>query len=172
MTFYAPLDFSWAVKQAMTRIRPTILALVETEIWPNLIRAAKLANAKTIIINGRLSERSCHRYKLGRGLLRTTLDQLDLVCTQSESYASRFRELGISGDRVLVTGSVKYDGLECDRANVRTLALRRAFGISAMDIIFVAGSTMDGEEQAVFSAFRRCKAVHPSLRLVLAPSSS
>jgi 3-deoxy-D-manno-octulosonic-acid transferase len=169
VTFYAPLDFSWATRRAVARVRPTVLALVELELWPNLVRAAKRAGARVAIVNGRLGARSHRGYKALRGPLAATLRRLDAVAVQTEEYAERFVDLGVPRQRVRVTGSVKYDGLECDRNNPRTIALRKALGLSAADLVFVAGSTMEGEEAAALAAYRIARARHPGLRLVLVP---
>ena len=120
MTFYAPLDFSWSTRRAVARVRPTVLALVELELWPNLVRAAKRAGARVAIVNGRLSRRSHRGYRRLRGPLGPTLRRLDAVAAQTEEYAERFVDLGVPRSRVRVTGSVKYDGLETDRSNPKT----------------------------------------------------
>ncbi len=169
VTFYAPLDFSWATHRAVGRIRPTVLALVELELWPNLIRAAKREGAKVAIINARLSSRSFRGYRRLRRPLRSTLLRIDAVAAQDAEYAGRFVELGIPEDRVRVTGSVKFDGLESDRNNTKTRALRTLLGLSPSDLVFVAGSTMEGEESAVLAAYAAARRQHPSLRLVLVP---
>jgi 3-deoxy-D-manno-octulosonic-acid transferase len=169
VTFYAPLDFSWATRHALARVRPTVLALVELELWPNLVWAAKQAGAGVVIINGRLSHRSHRGYQKLRGPLGPTLRRLDAVAAQTEEYAARFVDLGVPRQRVRVTGSVKYDGLEGDRNNPRTLTLRRALGLDPADLVFVAGSTMEGEEAAALSAYRKARLQHPRLRLVLVP---
>lgn len=169
VTFYAPLDFSWSTRRAVSRIRPTVLALVELELWPNLIRSAKRANAKVAIINARLSSRSFNGYKSLRLPLWSTLNRIDAVVAQDPEYARRFVELGIPEDRVRVTGSVKYDGLESDRNNAKTRAMRQLLGLSPADLIFVAGSTMEGEEAAVLAAYEAARRQHPSLRLIVVP---
>src|SRR5271154_6802243 len=86
VTFYAPLDFSWATRRAIARVRPTVLALVELELWPNLVWAAKKAGARVAIVNGRLSVRSHRGYRRLRGPLGPTLRRLDAVAVQSEEY--------------------------------------------------------------------------------------
>lgn len=169
VTFYAPLDFSWAVKRAVARIRPDVLALVELELWPNLVQAAKQAGARIAIVNGRLSPRSHKGYRRLRGPLGPTLRRLDMVAAQTEEYAGRFADIGVPKTRIHVTGSIKYDGLESHRDNPATLALRDELGLGASDIVFVAGSTMDGEEAAAYAAYRRARADHPRLRLVVVP---
>ncbi len=169
ITFYAPLDFSWATRRALGRIRPSVLALVELELWPNLIRAAKQSGAKVAIINARLSSRSYRGYRSLRGPLGTTLRCIDVVAAQDADYARRFVDLGVPGDRISVTGSVKYDGLESDRNNAQTRDLRKQLGLSLSDLVFVAGSTMEGEEAAALAAYRSARLQHPSLRLILVP---
>ncbi|MDR3634812.1 MAG: 3-deoxy-D-manno-octulosonic acid transferase [Isosphaeraceae bacterium] len=169
VTFYAPLDFSWSTRRAVARLRPSVLALVELELWPNLIRAAKRSGAGVAIINGRLSRRSHGGYRRLRGPLGSTLRRLDAVAVQTEEYAARFVDLGVPSPKVRVTGSVKYDGLESDRDNPQTLALRRALGLAPADVVFVAGSTMDGEEAAALAAYRAARKQHPRLRLIIVP---
>jgi 3-deoxy-D-manno-octulosonic-acid transferase len=169
ITFYAPLDFSWATRRALVRIRPTVLALVELELWPNLIRAAKRSGAKVAIINARLSSRSYRGYRRIRGPLGPTLRCIDVVAAQDTDYARRFVELGVPEERVSITGSVKYDGLESDRNNARTRQLRKELGLSHSDLIFVAGSTMEGEEAAALAAYRGARQQHPGLRLIVVP---
>jgi 3-deoxy-D-manno-octulosonic-acid transferase len=169
VTFYVPLDFSWATRRAVARIRPTVLSLVELEVWPNLIRAAKRSGAKVAIVNARLSSRSFRGYLRFRGVLRTTFRHIDAVAAQNAEYAQRFIDLGVPSQRVRVTGSVKYDGVECDRNNVKTRALRTLLGLSPSDLVFVAGSTMEGEEAAVLAAYKAARRQHPRLRLIVVP---
>ncbi len=169
VTFYAPLDFSWSTRRAVERVRPTVLALVELELWPNLIRSAKGAGASVAIVNGRLSARSHRGYRRLRGPLRSTLHRLDSVAAQTQEYADRFVDLGVPRPRVRVTGSVKFDGLAHDRDNPRTRALRKSLGLAPTEVVFVAGSTMAGEEAAALAAYRSARHEHPGLRLVLVP---
>ncbi len=169
VTFYAPLDFSWSVRQAVARVRPTVLALVELELWPNLVWSAKKAGARVVIVNGRLSSRSHKGYRKLRRPLGPTLRRIDAVAAQTGEYASRFVDLGIPASRVRVTGSVKFDGLETDRGNSKTVSIRKALGLAPVDLIFVAGSTMEGEEAAALAAYRAAKRIHSNLRLVLVP---
>jgi 3-deoxy-D-manno-octulosonic-acid transferase len=169
VTFYAPLDFSWATHRAVARIKPTVLVLVELELWPNLVAAAKGYGAKVAIVNGRLSERSHRGYRRIRWALKRTWTRMDSVAAQTEEYARRFVDLGLEPSKVRVTGSVKYDGLETDRGNPGTNRLRRELRLSASELVFVAGSTMEGEEDAAISAYLQARKAHPRLRLVLVP---
>jgi 3-deoxy-D-manno-octulosonic-acid transferase len=168
-SFYCPLDFSWAVRTAMRRVRPDLLVLAELELWPNLIRAAHEAGAKVAIINGRLSEHSYRGYRRIRPLLARVLRSVDVVAAQDETYAGRFRALGASEATVHVTGSMKYDGAQTDRQNPATLRLRQLAGLSAEDVVFLAGSTQEPEEALALDVFRELRAGWPHLRLVLVP---
>jgi 3-deoxy-D-manno-octulosonic-acid transferase len=167
--FYCPLDFSWAVRTAVRRIRPTLLVLAELELWPNLIAAAKEHGARVAIINGRLSDTSFPGYRRIRPLVASVLRQIDLIAAQNDESAERFRALGAPPDRVHVTGSLKYDGAQTDRNNPRTTALRQLAGLADDEIVFLAGSTQDPEEQIAIDIFRRLSPQHPRLRLILVP---
>ncbi|MEO7404585.1 MAG: 3-deoxy-D-manno-octulosonic acid transferase [Burkholderiales bacterium] len=167
--FYCPLDFSWAVHAAMRRIRPSILVLAELELWPNLIMAARAHGARVAIVNGRLSDHSFPGYRRIRPFVAHMLRQIDLIAAQNEESACRFRALWAPAQRVHVTGSLKYDGAQTDRRNARTRSLRDLAGIADDDIVFLAGSTQDPEEQIAVEVFRRLAPQHPRLRLILVP---
>ena len=167
--FYCPLDFSWAVKNAMRRVRPKLLILAELELWPNLVRAAKDFGARVVIANGRMSDHSFPGYRRIRPFVASVLRQIDLVAAQNEESAQRFRALGAADDRVVVTGSLKYDGAQTDRDNPRTQSLRELAGISNDDIVFLVGSTQEPEEQYAIDIFRRLVTRHPRLRLIVVP---
>ena len=169
MVFYMPLDFTWAVRRAMRRIRPDLLVLAELELWPNLIRAAKAFRAKVAVINGRLSDRSLRGYRRIGWLARRTLSQVDLIAAQSGEYAQRFIALGAAANRVHVTGSVKFDGAATDRTNPATQRLAALAGINPEDVVFLAGSTQAPEESLAIDIFRRVAQDHPRLRLILVP---
>jgi 3-deoxy-D-manno-octulosonic-acid transferase len=167
--FYCPLDFSWAVRTAIRRVRPTLLVLAELELWPNLILAAKAEGARVAIVNGRMSDKSFPGYLRIRPLVARLLRQLDLYAVQNDESAARFKALGAPPDRIHVTGSLKYDGAETNRGNPRTLALRKLASIADDDIVFLAGSTQEPEEQLAIDIYRRLAADHPRLRLVIVP---
>jgi 3-deoxy-D-manno-octulosonic-acid transferase len=167
--FYCPLDFSWAVATAMRRIRPTCLVLAELELWPNLIAAARRSGARVAVVNGRLSEHSFKGYRRLRWLVGRSLAQLDLIAVQNDEYAERFLLLGAERGTVRVTGSMKFDGAQTDRQNPATDRLRRLAGIDDGDVVFLAGSTQEGEEEAALAAFRELCSEHPRLRLIVVP---
>jgi len=167
--FYCPLDFSWAVRAAVRRIRPSVLVLAELELWPNLIEAARRSGARVAVINGRLSEHSFRGYRRIRPLVARLLRQIDVVAVQDEAYAERFHRLGAAAGSVSVTGSMKYDGAETDRNNPTTRRLRRLAGLADDDVVFLAGSTQEPEEALALAAFRELSAAWPQLRLMVVP---
>ena len=169
MVFYCPLDFSWAVRTAMRRVRPSLLVLAELELWPNLILAAKEQGARVAIINGRMSDKSFPGYRRVRPFISRVLRRIDLIAAQNDESAVRFEVLGATSNRVRVTGSLKYDGAETDRDNARTRSLRQLVGLADDDIVFLAGSTQEPEEQVAIDIFRRLTVRHPRLRLVIVP---
>jgi len=167
--FYCPLDFSWAVRTALARLQPSLLLLTETEIWPNLIAAAKEHGVPVAIVNGRLSDRSYRGYRRLNALFRRAIARMDLIAVQTQAYADGFQSLGARPEVVHVTGSVKFDRAVFDRHNETTQHLARLAGFVPSDQVFLAGSTQAPEEQLAIDAFLSLVPRHPSLRLVLTP---
>jgi 3-deoxy-D-manno-octulosonic-acid transferase len=169
MVFYCPLDFTWAVRRAMRRLRPDLLVLTELELWPNLIRAAREHGARVAVINGRLSEPSARGYGRIRWLVARVLRGLDLIAVQNSEYAQRFLRLGAPADVLEITGSVKFDGAQTDPANARTRQLAELAGISSQDVVFLAGSTQEPEEALALATFQSLAPDFPRLRLIITP---
>ena len=167
--FYCPLDFTWAVRRAVARIRPTLLVLTELELWPNLIAAAQQHGANVAVINGRLSEKSYRGYRRIARIVRPAFRNVDLIAVQNEDYAARFCRLGARPERVAITGSIKFDGARTRRDNSETQRLAQLAGIDAHDVVLLAGSTQDPEESLALSVFEKLAAEFPRLRLILVP---
>ncbi|MHB0956569.1 MAG: 3-deoxy-D-manno-octulosonic acid transferase [Pirellulaceae bacterium] len=167
--FYCPLDFSWAVHQALRRIRPAILVLAELELWPNLIRAARQYGTAVAVVNGRLSDRSFRGYRWIRPLVRRSLQRINLIAVQNETYAERFRALGALPESVHVTGSVKFDGAQTERDNPATMRLRRLWNVPSDAFVLLAGSTQDPEERMAVETFRALLPQRPDARLIVVP---
>jgi 3-deoxy-D-manno-octulosonic-acid transferase len=167
--FYCPLDFSWAVANAMRRVRPTLLVLAELELWPNLIAAAKRQAVKVAIVNGRLSDRSFRGYSRVRPLVARVLKRFDRIAAQNRETAERFIALGASSESMYSTGSLKFDGAQSDRGNPRTQGLRELAGIGPEEIVLLAGSTQEPEEQYALDVLQRLSLEHPRLRVILVP---
>lgn len=167
--FYCPVDFSWAVNRAVRRVRPNMLLLAELELWPNLIAAAKENGAKIAIVNGRLSENSHRGYRKIRGLIRSALQNVDLIAAQDRSTADRFADIGAKPETIKVSGSLKYDGAETDRNNPRTESLRVLTGWGEEAKVWLAGSTQAPEEAICLNAFKELRKEHSDLKLILVP---
>ena len=166
---WAPIDTPGAVKRFLEHWHPTLGALVETEIWPNLLTHAAARGVPMVLLNARLSQRSASGYARVAGLTRQTLGHLAGVAAQTESDASRLRELGAADEAVIVTGSLKF---ALDRSALRQAneQERLQFGPGAFDrLVWLAASTHPGEEAPVLEAFAQLKAEQPNALLMLAP---
>jgi 3-deoxy-D-manno-octulosonic-acid transferase len=165
---YAPYDFPWAVRRFYDRVQPRLLVLVETELWPNLLREATARQVPALLINARLSERSARGYRRLGGLARRMLESLRWIVCQYPDHARRFEQLGAPPERVFTYGSVKFDlDLPDDHcARVRELAAR--WELSGAPV-WIAGSTHEGEEAIALAAHRSLLSARPDARLILVP---
>jgi 3-deoxy-D-manno-octulosonic-acid transferase len=170
--FYFPFDWTFIVRRTMRLVRPRLFIMMETEIWPNLLRECRRRGVRTVMINGRISSRSYPRYKMVRPFFRRVLGDVDRFCVQSEESARRLVDLGADAAHVTVTGSLKFDSLEIPAPAAHGKPRERVlrfFRLSPNRTVLVAGSTMRGEESAVLGAFAKIKSAMPSALLVLAP---
>lgn len=159
-----PLDFSWAVDRFLDSIKPTVVGLVELEVWPNFVRHAQERRIPVGIINGRLSARSFRGYSRIAWFMRRLLRRLDFIAVQDEDYAGRFRALGAAPDHLHITGSMKWDSVKCSAGPIPgALELAAVLGLQLNRPIIVAGSTGPGEEALLHAA---CP---PGVQLVCAP---
>jgi len=164
--FFVPLDFRSATGRVLDAVRPALLALVETELWPNLIDGARRRRIPVLLLNGRLAPDRMARYSKLSGLYGPLLRSVAAIGAQSEADAERFISLGVPPEKIEITGNVKYD---LPAPQVDSRALREGLGIPADRPIFVAGSTAEGEDPAVLAAFESARSVCPELVLILAP---
>src|SRR5437667_3510270 len=169
--FYFPFDWAFIVRRTLSLVNPRVFIMMETEIWPNLLRVCRKRGVKSVVINGRISSRSYPRYRLIRPFFRRVLADVDRFCMQSEESARRLIDLGADPSRVSVTGSLKFDSLGLPTASHGKPRERvlRFFRISPHRAVIVAGSTFRGEEAAVLRAFARVKSTMPGALAVLAP---
>ena len=169
--FYFPLDLPFVVRRTLAVVKPRLFIMMETELWPNLLRECRRAGVKTVLVNGRISARSHPRYMLARRFFRRVLNDVDRCCMQSEESARRIIEIGAPRERVTVTGSLKFDSLEIpgsvpDRGHNRVL---RYFRIPPERPVIIAASTLRGEEDPVLDAFQRIRATWGNALLIIAP---
>ena len=163
--FFAPFDWVRPVRRALDALNPALLVLVETELWPNLIHEAHRRGTRVAVVNGRISPRSFPRYRRVRALLKKMLGEVDLFLMQGEAHAVRVREMGAPPDRVRVLGNLKYDALE------EVMAPESLAGVigDGSRPLWVAGSTVEGEEEIVLRAYRQVRDRVPQARLLIAP---
>jgi 3-deoxy-D-manno-octulosonic-acid transferase len=167
--FYLPLDFTWSVQRAIHRLGPRLIVLIELEVWPNLIAAAKKAGAGVVIVNARLSERSWQGYRRLGWFLRPVFGQLDWVAAQDRCYAERFLTMGVGAEKVSVVGNLKFDGAEFDRQHPEIEIRRRQLQLAEGDFVWVVGSTQAPEERYAIEAFLRLRERIRGLRMILVP---
>ncbi len=169
---YFPFDWPLSVARALKRLHPSLVLILETEIWPNFLRQCARRNIPVLLVSGRLSDRSFRRYRWVRPFMRRVLENFRLLLLQSEEDARRMRELGAPGERVHVVGNVKWDARPPADEATRVEELARSLGLSTDRPLIVAGSTAPGEEALILRAFEILKAEHARLRsarLLIAP---
>jgi len=150
-----PLDASWAVGRFLDAVRPDVVGLVELELWPNFVRACAAREIPVAVVNGRLSERSFRGYRRIRRWMSPAFASLSVAAVQDETYAGRFHAMGVPRERVVVTGSMKFDSSRIEDEVAGAAELARAMGIDRTRLLVVAGSTGPGEEALLHEACRR-----------------
>lgn len=169
LCLFFPFDHSLVVSKVLDRVRPQGVVFVETEIWPNFIRAAAQRGIPLLLVNGRISDRSFPRYQRARFLLAPLLQSFSFCGMQSLEDVSRLLRLGAPEDRTCMTGNLKFDVPATAIPTESLEQLRKRFRLPAAVPIWVAGSTHAGEEEAVVAAHRLLLASGSDLRLVLVP---
>ena len=164
---YFPLDLPGPVRRALEAARPRFFIAIETELWPNFLRALARRRIPSMIANGRISDRSFRRYLRVRWLMRRVLADVSVFAMQSEEDARRIVALGAPPSRVVVTGNLKSDLVP--EAEPADAAWRERLGLGATDRLWIAGSTHRGEEAIVLDVFLRARARCPRLSLLVAP---
>lgn len=168
--FYFPLDVSWTMGRAFRRIRPALCLLMELEVWPNFVDFARKLSVPVVVVNGRISDRSFAKYKKIKPITKAIFCRVTLVLAQTDEYAERFRELGCPAERVVVTGSLKYDTAQItDKvAGAHALAEQLRIGEEA---VWVAGATGPGEEKIALDVYNTLvgRDTFKNLRLIIVP---
>ncbi len=173
--FRYPLDFSCAVRRALRTVRPSLIVLMELEVWPNLVDLADRRGIAVVVVNGRLTEKkSMRRFRkpVIRSMARRTFRRLAWVGAQNRTYAERFRELGVPADRVHVTGMLKWDTAQVTDRVPGTDALCEAVGGPSPERprrLWVCGQTGPGEEVVVLRAYERLRRDFADLQLAVIP---
>ena len=177
---YAPMDFSWAISNALSRVQPDLIILAELELWPNWIRLSTRRKIPIAVINGRLSQRSLNGYQRFQKIIRSIVSQITWIGAQSITYRDRFIELGVPSNQVEVTGNIKFDGANYDRLHPEVVRRSRELGLPPEEthsshqtkdntLVWLCGSTQAPEEQLCLDAFMKLADRFPSLKLILVP---
>jgi 3-deoxy-D-manno-octulosonic-acid transferase len=166
--FYLPLDWKVCVRRTLRCLQPTLLLIAETELWPNLLRAAHEFGCRVVIVNARVSDGSFPGYRLLRPFMRRVLQNVDCIFTQTEIDAERFRQIGAPPERVLALGNLKFDGTPPQVGELPG-RLQNVLREAQRGPILVAASTMPREEPLVLRAWQEIRSRHPRALLILAP---
>jgi len=164
---YFPYDLPGAVTRFLTTVKPVILLILETEIWPNLYRQCRLANIPVLLLNARLSERSLRGYRLLKSLTRRTLQDTSCIAAQSNADAQRFIKAGAPANQVMVMGNLKFDINIAASVVEQGAVIRRNFMVNRP--IWIAASTHQGEESLLLDALTIVRESLPDSLLVIAP---
>ena len=164
-TFYFPIDLPFCVRRVLDRVNPEMVIIAETEIWPNFLRACRVRGARVVMINGRISDRSFSRYRLARRWLRRVFEDYTIIGMQSDMDRQRIEAIGADPRKVAVFGNLKYDAPPA--AGQVDDALSTI--LQDWNLLWIAASTMPGEEELVLDAFRQLLPTHPGLKLLVAP---
>ena len=169
---YFPLDWKFVVRRSLRLIRPSLVLIVETEIWPNFLKACHQEEIPVLLINGRISDKSIARYRKIAWFMKQILKDFRFFLMQTPEDRDRLISLGAPLEKVDVAGNIKYDLHAPENIEKMSASYRRLFGFDPRHFVVVAGSTMNGEEELVLSAFRQLAEAFPASRLILAPRHS
>ena len=164
---YFPFDLPGPVRRALGAVKPRFFIGMETELWPNFLRALERRGVPAMIANGRISDRSFRRYHRVRFLTARMLRDISVFAMQSQEDARRIIALGALPERVVVTGNLKTDLAPAEAGG--EAVWQRLLGIAEDDLVWIAGSTHRGEEAAVLQAFKGLRVRFPTLALLVAP---
>ncbi len=166
---YCPLDFPWAVQAYVRCLRPTAYIVVETELWPNLLRAFSCQDIPIFLVNGRLSSTSFKRYLYIQGFMTQLLSTITLSLMQSERDARRIIELGAKPSAVHASGNMKFDHVNDESDSHGFVQSPSLLGVTSGEKLIIAGSTHSEEEDQLLRCYKRLNEAFPSLVLLLAP---
>jgi len=170
IVIFLPFDITFIIRKVIKYIMPAALIIVETELWPNLIREIAGRGIKIFLVNGRISDNSFSRYKLIKFLLKNLLAKISLFFMQTEDQRRRIISLGADPSKVMASGNMKFDSIFFgDTLKQNKEKIRISLGLDISDKLFIAGSTHPGEEETILSSYLELKKKFASLRLLIAP---
>ena len=166
LKFYFPVDFSFVIKRVAKLINPSVLLIMETELWPNLILEISKRQIPIALLNGRISERSFKGYKRIKPFFGNILQKINLFCMRSRKEAERIEAMGARKERVKVTGNMKFD---TENMPDRLGQPERSTGAVDTSWVFIAGSTHNGEEEIIIDIYTGLLKEFKNLKLLIAP---
>ena len=166
---YFPFDLPFVVGSALGAVKPDLLVMVETELWPNVLATARSMGVRTAVVNGRISDRAFPRDRAIRPLMAWIMDSLERILVQSDKDAERFAALGADPARLEVLGNTKFDEDLPTVSAAEAALLRLELSLPEDAPVLVAGSTREGEEERVLDAFVLMRETHRDLQLIIAP---
>jgi 3-deoxy-D-manno-octulosonic-acid transferase len=168
--FYFPIDWPWTVRRVLGALNPAAVLVMETELWPNLLRECGRRAIPVVLVNGRISPQSYRRYKWIDGFMRRVLTNLTLALMQTDDDAERLTGIGLDDRHLSIVGNMKFDSAPSSTVD-DTLAsdLARRFGFDSDQRLIVAASTHPPEEIAVIEAFKNISKANGGARLLIAP---
>jgi len=165
--FYFPFDISFVMQRAFQNISPALCILMELELWPNLIAAARKKEIPVVVVNGRISDSSFPRYKMIKPLLKKTFQNVRLFLAQTDEYAQRFIALGGRRDRTVISGNLKYDTAEITDTVAGSEEIAKTLNLGP-ERLWVAGGTGVGEEKIILDVFKKLRDEKKLAKLKLA----
>ncbi len=168
---YLPLDLWWIVRRTVKNIGASIFVLVETDLWPNLLWSLAREGTPIVLVNGKVSDRSFPRYRLGYRFISKVFNNIDVLCMQSEEDGRRMRMLGVAASKIKVIGNIKFDQPFTKSVESERDQLVKELGWTPPSATWVAGSTHPGEENSILEVYAKLREKFPNLALILAPRS-
>lgn len=169
MLFYFPYDFAWSIRKTMRKVNPCVFFLVESDIWPNCLFEMKKKRVPVILVNARISPGSFRGYKRLAVFMRAVFSWLSVICVQSKLDAKRFVSIGVSSQKICLTGNVKFDQDVEPVAEHDVERMRQKIRAEPGQKILLAGSTHEGEEAVLLDVFFRIQKEFGKAVLIIAP---
>jgi len=163
---YFPYDIPWVVNRFLQKLKPAVVILMETEIWPNLCYQCNKENIPVLLINARLSKRSFKRYQLLKGFIKKTLNNISMIAAQTQNDANHFIKLGVNRTFIQITGNMKFETAIPSSVIENAEVVKRYFNMSRP--VWIAASTQEGEEELILEAHKKIVSYFPNAVLILA----
>jgi 3-deoxy-D-manno-octulosonic-acid transferase len=167
---YFPVDWVWTIRRVLRELNPTAVLIMETELWPNLLRECRRRSIPVALVNGRISPNSFRRYHRIRAFMRKVLSDLSVALMQSDEDAERISALGLAAERIKCLGNMKFDSATLPATDHSvTSDLHQRYAFKSEQRVTVAASTHAPEETVVIESFKILRAANPGARLLIAP---